>query len=119
MKKDYPYSSPEYKLEDAKESIDAALESIKKTKGEIGQKMPVEEIKYVAPYNFESFYKTGAYRKFNETREDDIREVERYGKESLASHRLAAETVHERNKPAIENNEKVREKIISIMGIIG
>jgi len=125
MASKYQHGTAEYKLEQAREHLDAALAAVEKMRVETITTKPLEVIKLKGgntgnyPNSFVEWNQRWSYESFDPLKEEHI---ERSYKAAMDWHSVACkqlENDHAANLPIIENNLKVRKNIENFMILNG
>ncbi len=128
MKNDYPYDSAEWRLENAKEEIDKALEQVKKFRAEAGSIAKVPVITIFGAYgekiqgyksSFENYVDWNYYWGFDSTKKEHIERCYDAAIKWIESARVKVEELHTQNLPILENNKAVAQKIRDFMETCG
>lgn len=120
MKSDYKYGTIEYRLEEAKESIDEAIKLSSKLRAETGSIKKVEKIDKIGRLyaSVSNFYKP-TWTKFDSNNEDDVKKAVLNARKRLEEERATVEEIHQKNLENIESNKKLMESIINFMELVG
>ncbi len=120
MKSDYKYGSIEYRLEEAKESIDKALELSSKLRIETGSKKPVEKIDKMGRLyaSISDFYKP-SWGSFDSNKENHVKGAVENARKALEKVIASVEGIHKSNIENIESNLKLKDSIIAFMELVG
>lgn len=120
MKKDYKYGTLEYRLEEAKESIDRALELSSKLRAETGSIKPVEKIDKIGKlYASISDYYRPTWPTFDLKKEDHVKQAATNARTKLEEAKKEVERIHENNLEALDSNRQLTASIINFMGLVG
>lgn len=131
MKSNYKYGSIEYKLENIREEISKILPEIEKFRADFGKILPIIKIHFGScwekeglieggPYSDLENYKTwGSWFPFNPLNREHVKLSYDAALLWIEGAKNKANSLHEKNIDAIENNKKLIEKIRGFMDSVG
>lgn len=120
MKSDYKYGSIEYRLEEAKESIDKALDLASRLRAETGHIKPIQQINKTGNLfaSISDHYQT-SYPTFDPNNENHIKKAVSNARKKLADVEGDIKIFHTNNLENIESNKKLAESVVNFMELVG
>lgn len=123
MKKDFKYGSPEYRIEEAKESLEGALKGIEKFRTNVSEQKEIERIKVTQKLkNTESYFNQSRYNNyisFDNTDKEHIQKCYVEKSKHIQELEEIAQKTHDSNSENIKYNQEIVQSIKNFMSLVG